>query len=86
MGMATTDDETHKLMNIFRAFDTNGDGQLEYHGILLGYKHYFKEDDARAEVEAKKKFKKLDFNNNGTNDYSKFLITHLILNLQTGKI
>jgi len=34
MGMATTDDERHKLMNIFKAFDTNGDGQLEYHEIL----------------------------------------------------
>jgi Ca2+-binding EF-hand superfamily protein len=28
-------------------------------------------------VEAKKLFEKMDFNNNGTIDYSEFLITHL---------
>lgn len=30
-----------------------------------------------AEIEAKNIFEKLDFNNNGTIDYSEFLITHL---------
>ena len=64
-------------MNIFKAFDTNGDGQLEYSEILEGYRHYFQGDNARAEVEAKKIFEKLDFNNNGSIDYSEFLITHL---------
>jgi calcium-dependent protein kinase len=31
----------------------------------------------RAETEAKRLFEKLDFNNNGSIDYSEFLITHL---------
>jgi Ca2+-binding EF-hand superfamily protein len=41
MGMVSTDEERLKLMNIFKAFDVNGDGQLEYHEILEGYMHYF---------------------------------------------
>ena len=64
-------------MNIFKAFDVNGDGQLEYHEILEGYMHYFQGDEARAELEAKRIFEKLDFNNNGTIEYSEFLITNL---------
>lgn len=77
MGINSADEERQKLMNIFKAFDVNGDGQLEFHEILQGYKHYYQGDDARAEVEAKRFFEKLDFNNNGTIDYSEFLITHL---------
>ena len=77
MGVVSNDDERQKLMNIFKEFDTNGDGQLEYQEIFEGYRHYFEGDDAKAEVEAKKIFEKLDFNNNGSIDYSEFLITHL---------
>ena len=64
-------------MEIFKAFDLNGDGQLEYLEIFEGYKLYFNGDHARAETEAKNIFEKLDFNNNGTIDYSEFLITQL---------
>ena len=32
------DSEHQKLMEIFKAFDLNGDGQLEYHEIFEGYK------------------------------------------------
>jgi Ca2+-binding EF-hand superfamily protein len=41
MGVVSNDEERQKLMNIFKAFDTNGDGQLEYSEILEGYRHYF---------------------------------------------
>jgi Ca2+-binding EF-hand superfamily protein len=75
--MGFSDSEHQKLIQIFKAFDTNGDGQLEYHEIYEGYKQYFNGDVLQAEKEAKHIFEKLDFNNNGTIDYSEFLITHL---------
>jgi Ca2+-binding EF-hand superfamily protein len=75
--MGFSDSEHQKLMEIFKAFDINGDGQLEYHEIYEGYKQYFNGDLYKAEKEAKNIFEKLDFNNNGTIDYSEFLITHL---------
>ena len=77
MGFDGIEDERKKLMDIFKAFDINGDGQLEYNEILEGYKLYFKGDEQQAEIEAKKLFTTLDFNNNGTIDYSEFLVTYL---------
>ncbi len=77
MGYAGVDDERQKLMNIFKAFDKNGDGQLAYEEIFEGYKQYFSGDVLKAELEATKIFEKLDFNNNGTIDYSEFLIANL---------
>lgn len=38
------------------------------------------DDPEKAEFEAKKIMEKLDFNNNGTIDYSEFLIAHLDAN------
>ena len=77
MGSATGDQERKKLQEIFKAFDSNGDGQLEYKEMLEGYIQYFNGDAKRAEVEAKTIFEKLDFNGNGTIDYSEFLIANL---------
>lgn len=77
MGFTGGDDERQKLLEIFKAFDTNGDGQLAYDEILAGYKEYFNGDEQRAEVEARLLIEKLDFNNNGTIDYSEFLIANL---------
>lgn len=59
------------------AFDKNGDGQLDYQEILDGYIMYFEGDEVKAENEAKMIMEKLDFNNNGSIDYSEFLIAHL---------
>ena len=77
MGLQGGDAEQQKLMDIFKALDVNGDGQLEYHEIYEGYKLFFNGDHQRAEREARELFEKLDFNNNGTIDYSEFLITQL---------
>ena len=45
--------------------------------MLDGYTEYFYGDKESAEVEAKKILGKLDFNNNGSIDYSEFLIAHV---------
>lgn len=77
MGYTAFDEEKQKLLEIFKAFDENGDGQLAYEEIFQGYKQYFNGDLKRAEIEARIIFDKLDFNNNGTIDYSEFLIANL---------
>ena len=77
MGYTGLDEEKQKLLEIFKAFDENGDGQLAYEEIFHGYKQYFNGDVKRAQVEARIIFDKLDFNNNGTIDYSEFLIANL---------
>lgn len=77
MGYSGVEKERQKLLEIFKAFDLNGDGQLAFEEIVEGYKLYFDGDQERAEREARYIFEKLDFNNNGTIDYSEFLIANL---------
>ncbi len=49
MGNISGEKERQKLMEIFKAFDANGDGQLEYHEIYEGYRQYFNGDVVKAE-------------------------------------
>ncbi|CDW91278.1 protein kinase domain containing protein [Stylonychia lemnae] len=71
------DQEKRRLLEIFQAFDTNGDGQLDYKELLEGYTTYFNGDYERAEIEVTEILEKLDFNHNGNIDYSEFMIAHL---------
>ena len=77
MGYEGVDEERQKLKEIFNAFDSNGDGHLVYEEIFEGYKQYFRGDDKRAELEARKILKKLDLNENGMIEYSEFLIANI---------
>jgi calcium-dependent protein kinase len=45
--------------------------------LIEGYTEFFKGDRERAEMEVQELFDKLDFNNNGTIDYSEFLISSI---------
>ena len=71
------DEEKQKLLDIFKAFDKNGDGQLDFKELLEGYTLYYDGDEVKARNEAKEIMDKLDFNNNGSIDYSEFLVAHL---------
>lgn len=71
------DDEKKRLLDIFQAFDTNNDGQLDFKELVDGYTEYFKGDVERAEFEVSEIMEKLDINDNGNIDYSEFMIAHL---------
>lgn len=73
------DDEKKRLLEIFQAFDSNNDGQLDFKELLEGYTEFFNGDAERAEIEVTEIMEKLDINNNGNIDYSEFTIAHLNL-------
>lgn len=50
---------------------------MSYEEIFEGYKQYFRGDEKRAELEARKILKKLDLNENGMIEYSEFLIANI---------
>ena len=65
-----TKDEKNELLEMFKALDTNGDGQLSREELYEGYKKIYGEAQAFEEVDAI--MAKLDKNNSGTIDYSGF--------------
>lgn len=69
--------EKQRLLEIFKAFDSNGDGILDKKELIFGYNRFFNGDIERAEYEADQIMKKLDFNGNGTIDYSEFMIANI---------
>jgi len=77
MGYPGIDEERSKLKDIFKVFDKNGDGCLAYEEILEGYILHFNGNISRAEEEARKIIDKLDLNENGTIEYSEFLIANI---------
>lgn len=65
-----------KLQKAFREFDKNGDGVLEKEELVEGYiRMGMKRVDAVSAVEDV--MKKIDINNNGTIDFSEFLMANL---------
>ena len=71
------DHEKQRLLDIFQAFDKNGDGQLDPEELVEGYTEFFKGDRERAELEVQEIMDKLDLNGNGNIDYSEFLIANI---------
>ena len=69
-------DNMKKLESVFKQFDTNGDGVLEREELLEGYIQLGK-TKKQAEVIVDNILKKIDLNNNGTIDYSEFLMANL---------
>ncbi len=68
-----TNKEKENLRAIFMALDKNGDGTLTKEELLEGYaKFYGNRERARAEVESL--MAKADVDNNGSIDYSEFLL------------
>ena len=71
------DQEKQRLLDIFKAFDSNNDGMLDKRELVAGYNKFFNGDIERAEFEASQIMSKLDFNGNGTIDYSEFMIANI---------
>lgn len=65
-----------KLKEVFQQFDKNGDGVLERSELLEGYTRLGKSKEQAAKI-VDQIMKKIDINNNGTIDYSEFLMANL---------
>jgi Ca2+-binding EF-hand superfamily protein len=46
------ENEKQRLLDIFKAFDTNNDGMLDTKELVAGYNRFFNGDIERAEYEA----------------------------------
>eukprot|EP00826_Nyctotherus_ovalis_P049522 TRINITY_DN599_c0_g2_i2.p2 TRINITY_DN599_c0_g2~~TRINITY_DN599_c0_g2_i2.p2 ORF type:complete len:208 (-),score=83.79 TRINITY_DN599_c0_g2_i2:109-732(-) len=66
----------NKLKKVFQQFDKNGDGVLERSELLEGYTKLGKPKEQAAKI-VDQIMKKIDINNNGTIDYSEFLMANL---------
>lgn len=64
-------DERNQLLNQFRSWDTNGDGQLSRDEIFAGYCKLYGEVQANENVE--KIMDSCDLDKNGNIDYNEFL-------------
>jgi calcium-dependent protein kinase len=71
------DHEKKQFHELFLAFDSTGEGQLDRHEFREGYLEYYNGDYEKAEKVTKEIFQKLDLNNNGKIDYSEFLILNM---------
>ncbi len=56
------DENKTRLTEIFKAFDTNGDGQLDREELIAGYTKFYNGDLQRALLDADEIMNKLDFN------------------------
>lgn len=65
--------EKNKLNDIFTILDRNGDGMLTQDELLEGYKKFYKSEE-RAKAEVKYLMETADSDNNGTIDYTEFLM------------
>jgi calcium-dependent protein kinase len=70
-----TKDEKNELIDLFRQFDTNGDGVLSREEIFEGYKAYMGEFE--AEKEAERIMQEVDLDKSGTIDYNEFILAAL---------
>ena len=68
-----TNKEKNNLKDIFTALDKNGDGMLTQEELLEGYKKFYKSEE-RAKAEVKYLMENADSDNNGTIDYTEFLM------------
>lgn len=65
-------DEKNELLEMFQAFDKNGDGVLSKDEIFEGYKSILGEVEATQEVE--RIMKEVDIDKSGTIDYNEFVM------------
>ena len=68
-GRMTSKAEEEKLRNIFRVFDTNGDGQISLNELIQGFVNYgYSYEEAKMHVT--KVMQYIDLNNNNLIDYN----------------
>lgn len=67
-----TKDEKNELLDLFQAFDKNGDGVLTKEEIYEGYKSILGEVEAGKEVE--RIMNEIDIDKSGTIDYNEFVL------------
>lgn len=72
-----SNEEKQELTDIFKQFDTNGDGQLSKEELIHGYSKLYKSKE-RALIEVDQILANVDLNKNGIIDYSGN--AHLFLN------
>lgn len=70
-----TKEDRNELLDLFRQFDTNGDGVLSKHEVMEGYKAYL--GDVEAEKEAERIMQEVDLDKSGTIDYNEFILAAL---------
>lgn len=66
----------NRLKEVFQQFDKNGDGVLERDELLEGYMKLGKTTEQAVKI-VDKIMREIDLNNNGTIDYSEFLMANL---------
>lgn len=70
-----TKEDRNELLDLFRQFDTNGDGVLSKQEVMEGYKAYL--GDLEAEKEAERIMQEVDLDKSGTIDYNEFILAAL---------
>ena len=70
-----TKEDRNELLDLFRQFDTNGDGVLSKQEVMEGYKAYL--GDMEAEKEAERIMQEVDLDKSGTIDYNEFILAAL---------
>jgi calcium-dependent protein kinase len=70
-----TKEDRNELLDLFRQFDTNGDGVLSKQEVMEGYKAYL--GDVEAEKEAERIMQEVDLDKSGTIDYNEFILAAL---------
>ena len=68
---ASSTDMVKDLRNIFKEIDENGDGTLSYDEIKKGFRKFYGENIAEAELDDI--IKKIDFDNNACIEYEEFI-------------
>ena len=70
-----TKEDRNELLDLFRQFDSNGDGVLSKQEVMEGYKAYL--GDVEAEKEAERIMQEVDLDKSGTIDYNEFILAAL---------
>lgn len=72
VNMLTSEEEKAELLKTFQALDLNGDGQLSREELVKGFTEVLKVENPELEVDTI--MAQIDKNNNGTLDYSEFVM------------
>lgn len=68
--------EKERLSRVFKAIDLSGEGKLDRDELYNSYHQFFENSDVTRD-EIDKIFKMVDFDKNGTIEYSEFIVAAL---------